>query len=150
MGFFKCEKCGKEVITEGNIGTANRNHCPSCLWSKHLDEKESGDRAAICLGMMEPIGLTFKKEGVDKYGKERQGEIMLIHKCQKCEKISINRLAGDDKTDEVMSLFEKSKSQKIEISKEIRVLGEEDREEIRTQLFGKGSFGYAQDDKESN
>lgn len=139
MGFI-CENCGNEVAAEGNIGTANRNHCPNCLWSKHLDDKESGDRASVCLGIMEPIGLTFKKEGVDKYGKERQGEIMLIHKCVKCGKVVINRLAGDDQTDEIMGLFEESKSQKIEISKDIRILSEEDRGEVRAQLFGKNGF----------
>lgn len=88
--------------------------------------------------MMEPVGLTFKKEGVDKYGKERQGEIMLIHQCEKCGKVNINRLAGDDQTEEVMSLFENSKDRKFEDPKDIEILKEEDREEVRAQLFGRG------------
>ena len=141
------------MVTEGSFGTANRNHCPACLWSKHMDEKESGDRKATCMGMMEPIGLTFKKEGLDKYGKERQGEIMLVHKCEKCGKVVINRIAGDDQTNQIMSLFEKTQKNKISKTQNIdgvRVLGEEDRNEVRAQLYGKGSFGYAQDDKESN
>lgn len=89
---------------------------------------------------MGPIGLTFKKEGVDKYGKERQGEIMLIHRCEKCGKVVINRLAGDDQTSEIMSLFENSKSKKFEDPKEIKILREEDRGEVRAQLFGKNGF----------
>lgn len=146
---FKCEKCGEEVATEGNFGTANRNHCPKCLWSKHLDDKVSGDRASECQGLMEPIGLTFKKEGIDKYGKERQGEIMLIHRCEKCGKVVINRLAGDDEGDKVMEVFENSRTQELPPSPEgygrasktgesIKVLREEDRGEVRAQMFGKG------------
>lgn len=135
---FKCEKCGEEVATEGNFGTANRNHCPKCLWSKHLDDKVSGDRASECQGLMEPFGLTFKKEGVDKYGKERQGEIMLIHRCEKCGRVVINRLAGDDEAERVMEVFEQ-RSENRDQGTEIRVLGEEDRGEVRAQLFGKGN-----------
>jgi len=135
---FECEKCGERVEAEGQFGTANRNHCPKCLWSKHLDQDQPGDRKSECLGMMEPVGLTFKKEGVDKYGKERQGEIMLIHQCEKCGKVNINRLAGDDQTEEVMSLFENSKDRKFEDPKDIEILKEEDREEVRAQLFGRG------------
>ena len=135
---FKCEKCGEEVTTEGNFGTANRNHCPKCLWSKHLDEKESGDRASKCQGLMEPIGLTFKKEGIDKYGKERQGEIMLVHECQICEKVVINRLAGDDEAKKVMEVYENSRNQELKTVEDIKVLREEDRGEVRAQLFGKG------------
>jgi DNA-directed RNA polymerase subunit RPC12/RpoP len=144
---FKCEKCGEEVATEGSFGTANRNHCPKCLWSKHLDEKGSGDRAASCQGLMEPIGLTFKKEGIDKYGKERQGEIMLIHKCVKCGKVSINRLAGDDEAERVMEVFENSRNQELETVEKIKVLREEDQKEVTTQLFGKGFLHVGRNDK---
>jgi hypothetical protein len=30
-----------------------RNHCPACLWSKHVDV-QPGDRAATCRGLMRP------------------------------------------------------------------------------------------------
>ena len=126
------------MTIEGNFGTANRNHCPKCLWSKHLDQEEPGDRRSECLGLMEPIGLTFKKEGVDKYGKERRGEIMLVHQCEKCGKVSINRLAGDDEAKRVMEVFEQGSGIRGQGS-EIRILGEEDRKEVRTQLFGKNN-----------
>lgn len=101
-----------------------------------------GDRKSVCLGLMEPIGLTFKQEGIDRYGKPRQGELMIIHRCLECNKFSINRIAADDDPQAILELFEKSinlpEAIKKEIEKEnIRLLNEKDREEIRIQLFGK-------------
>ena len=43
---FVCEHCGAEVKGDGYT-----NHCPKCLWSKHVDV-HPGDRAAECGGMM--------------------------------------------------------------------------------------------------
>lgn len=136
MESFKCLNCGKNVQENILIGTKNRNHCPYCLWSLHLDEKIPGDRESVCEGKMEPIGLTFKKEGVDKYGKEKEGEIMIIHKCIKCGKISINRIAGDDNADEILKIFKKGLSIKERLGKEIIPLKEEDKKELDKQLFG--------------
>lgn len=104
---FKCFNCGKEVTADKLIGTLNRNHCPFCLWSLHVDLKIPGDRKANCLGLMKPIDLTFKKDG----------EIMLVHRCQKCGYISKNRIAGDDDPQ--------------------KILGVKDSAEIREVLFGK-------------
>ncbi|HET9946910.1 MAG TPA: RNHCP domain-containing protein [Patescibacteria group bacterium] len=132
---FSCCHCGSEVISVGLIGTHNRNHCPSCLWSKHVDEK-TGDRSASCQGCMKPIGLTFKKEG------KRNGELMLVHECPKCGKISINRIAADDEVEKIQKLFEESLSvpsvvrEKLQESG-IELLSQEDRDEFYTQLFGK-------------
>jgi hypothetical protein len=47
---FVCENCGKKTI-----GNGYTDHCPICLWSKHVDINP-GDRAEQCKGMMEPIG----------------------------------------------------------------------------------------------
>ncbi len=139
---FRCRNCDYQVSNSNLIGTAHRNHCPSCLFSLDVD-LEPGDRKSQCQGIMEPIGLTFKKEGEkDKYGKARQGELMLIHECLRCNKISINRIAGDDKPKTIIDLFEKS--QKIDFHKKklleesnINLLREGDREEVERQLFGK-------------
>lgn len=68
---------------------------------------------------MEPVGLTFKAEGIDKYGKKRQGEIMLIFKCLMCGKVSNNRIAGDDNPEMILA-----------------ICGEKDKEEAKRQLFG--------------
>lgn len=89
---------------------------------------------------MGPIGLTFKKIRPDKYSKERKGELMLVHRCQKCGKISINRLASDDDPKEVLKTFEKSFliNFRPEVEKEgIRLLSEEDKNQIERQLFSK-------------
>lgn len=50
---FICEHCGFEVSPHPS-GSA-RNHCPKCLYSKHVDEDSPGDRLATCYGLMEPI-----------------------------------------------------------------------------------------------
>ena len=135
-GGFRCSHCKQWVIINEFMGTANRNHCNICLWSKHVDEKK-GDRKATCQAGMKPIGLTFKHEGFSK-----QGELMLIHLCSVCNKISINRIASDDFTDEIMEIFEQSKSLYDELKtrlflEDIQLLVESDRQELYIQLFGK-------------
>ncbi|MDP2091351.1 MAG: RNHCP domain-containing protein [Candidatus Gracilibacteria bacterium] len=90
MGFkminesFKCENCEKE-ISEHPEGSA-RNHCPFCLYSKHLDEDYPGDRASKCHGLMKPIDIDYKKN---------KGN-MIKHKCAKCGKEILNKVAPDD------------------------------------------------------
>ena len=142
-GGFVCCNCGKWVAFSETIGTAHRNHCPFCLFSKHLDKELSGDRAANCGGCMRPIGLSFKKEGLDKYGHEKEGELMLIHKCADCEGISLNRLAADDEEAIILSVFNESLSLSGEALKkleeeDIDVVGKEGKEKVFIKLFGKG------------
>jgi DNA-directed RNA polymerase subunit RPC12/RpoP len=136
---FICSNCGSNIKADFAVGTKNRNHCPKCLYSLHVDNIP-GDRKADCNSNMEPIGLTFKKEGLDKYGKEIQGEIMLIHKCGKCGKININRIAGDDDPDEILKIYNKSKDNielKEKLKKEdINLLDISSSAEIKKQLFG--------------
>jgi DNA-directed RNA polymerase subunit RPC12/RpoP len=139
---FICSHCGRKVFYDRSIGTKHRNHCHYCLWSKHLDLDESGDRKSACQAEMEPIGLTFKQEGINKYGKTKQGELMLIHQCLKCNKISINRLAADDNPQAILEVFEKSKQLNPEtinrLTEEgIKTLLEQDKQEILIQLYGK-------------
>jgi hypothetical protein len=91
---------------------------------------------------MKPIGLTFKKEGFDKYGQKRQGELMLIHHCLECHDFSINRLAADDQSEMVMLIFEQSQDLPSDVkndlqSQKIELLAAKDETEIRNQLFGK-------------
>jgi len=66
---------------------------------------------------MKPIGLTTK----------RDGEIMIVHQCETCGKISNNRIAGDDNTDEILRLARSSKEVSVE--------------EVNIQLFGKSFNG---------
>ncbi|MDD5213851.1 MAG: RNHCP domain-containing protein [Candidatus Gracilibacteria bacterium] len=81
---FTCENCGK-TIEKHPEGSA-RNHCPFCLSSKHMDKDFPGDRASTCLGIMEPIGIDNKKN---------KGW-MIKHKCKKCGKEILNKVAPDD------------------------------------------------------
>lgn len=133
---FTCEYCGANVAVNQYIGTRNRNHCNICLWSKHVD-REKGDRNSQCLSVMKPIGLTLKHEG-----SSRLGELMLIHLCTQCHKISINRIAADDSTDEILKVFTESQHSTPVLRKQLEdqsivLLTEADRQEVEVQLFGK-------------
>ena len=52
---FICENCGAVVV-----GNGYTNHCPACLYSKHVD-RSPGDRAADCGGLMEPVAVALKR-----------------------------------------------------------------------------------------
>ena len=138
---FVCLHCQKQVPAKRTMGTMHRNHCPFCLWSRHVDWKVAGDRSAACGEPMEPLGLTLKHEGVDKYGKKRVGELMLVHRCHGCGDYSINRLAADDKAEDVIKIFENSlklsnEDKKIILEQRFILLEEKDRQEIMIQLYG--------------
>ena len=66
-------------------GSKHRNHCPYCLWSRHVD-LEPGDRGNGCRGAMMPIGIDVR----------HNGEWSLIHRCTHCGELRTNRIAGDD------------------------------------------------------
>jgi hypothetical protein len=57
---------------------------------------------------MEPIGLTMKQRQ-NKYGNWSNGELMLIHRCSNCDRISINRIAADDLSAMLMEIYHLSK-----------------------------------------
>lgn len=141
FGDFRCAHCHVIVSSAHLIsGVNNRNHCPYCLWSFHLDLFVAGDRLSACKAPMKPIGLTVKK-GRNKYQREPRGELMLIHECIDCKTLSINRIAADDDSAAVMTVFEKSftlSSQTHTQCQEhgIVILNVEDTEIVRTQLYG--------------
>ena len=109
FGDFKCVHCRNHVSADNLLsGVQNRNHCPYCLWSRHLDLYESGDRLAACKSPMKPVGLSLKKTK-KKYGKD-QGELMLVHLCEECGKVSVNRIAADDIADHIYEIYEQSLS----------------------------------------
>ncbi len=116
---FKCAHCQSYVTTDPLLsGVNNRNHCPYCLWSRHLDLYEAGDRLAACKALMMPIGLTLKKTR-KKYGKMKDGELMLIHQCVDCQKVSINRIAADDIPENIIEIFERSIAMDGETKKQL-------------------------------
>ena len=77
---FTCEHCGARV--KGNGYT---NHCPDCLWSKHVDNNP-GDRENRCKGLMEPVDAYLKAT-----------EWYILHKCTKCgQERSIKTIPSDN------------------------------------------------------
>ena len=108
FGDFRCINCGNHVMAAHLLsGVNNRNHCPYCLWSRHLDLYSAGDRLSACKGKMKPIGLTMKKSR-NRYQIKFRGELMLIHECEECGSMSINRIAADDDPDSIMEVFQAS------------------------------------------
>jgi hypothetical protein len=67
-------------VTNGSY----RNHCPVCLWSRHVDVKP-GDRASDCMGMMQPVRMDHRS------GKG----LVIIHRCTRCAFVRANRIARD-------------------------------------------------------
>ena len=86
---FICEHCGTAVTGDGYT-----NHCPECLWSKHVDV-EPGDRAATCGGMMEPIAL---EGGTGKY--------RIIQRCGRCQISRPIAVAKNDNMKAVLAIAE--------------------------------------------
>lgn len=89
---FICNSCG-HMVPLNVSGTRNRNHCPKCLMSIHLDNVP-GDREANCGGIMEPISVWVRDNG----------EWAIIHRCRICGKISSNRIAADDNIVKLLSI----------------------------------------------
>lgn len=90
-GEFRCRSC-KGLIGPPPSGTRQRNHCPRCLASLHLDERP-GDRAAQCGSLMEPIAIWVRSD-----------EWVLLHRCKGCGVIHANRIAPDDNETLLLSL----------------------------------------------
>ena len=86
---FICEYCGTAV---DKLNYTARDHCPHCLYSKHVDIMP-GDRANNCLGLMKPIGI-------EKY----KNTYKIIYKCSKCNQLHKNVMANDDNYDLIVKL----------------------------------------------
>ncbi len=89
---FRCERCGNDILPHPE-GSA-RNHCPHCLFSKHVDAEFPGDRAADCGGLMRPADIDVRKN---------RGQV-LVHECERCGKRSVNKTAPDD---DLLPFFQK-------------------------------------------
>ncbi len=88
---FVCEKCGSAVK-----GSGFTNHCPYCLFSKHVDVKP-GDRLANCGGLMKPIRV----EGTEK-------EYRVIHRCMACRYEKINKVAPEDSIEALVAIIKEN------------------------------------------
>lgn len=87
---FKCENCGEDVKP---LGYTARDHCPHCLYSKHVDINP-GDRECECRGLLEPIAIEKFK---DTY--------KIIYRCKKCRAIKKNIVANDDNMDLIIDIM---------------------------------------------
>ena len=88
---FTCDNCGRKVtaLPKGSY----RNHCPYCLYSKHVDVVIPGDRESDCRGLMEPRGIVLSGKGY-----------VLIHHCLECGKVANNKTAPDDDFEKLLEL----------------------------------------------
>ena len=84
---FNCAHCG--TVVHGNGYT---NHCPNCLWSKHVDNNP-GDRSATCGGMMKPVSVIPDGE-----------RFIITHKCEICGKTKRQRTSDDDNIDAIIEI----------------------------------------------
>ncbi len=90
---FKCRHC-RRFVCPPSSGGRHRNHCPFCLYSRHVDDRKPGDRMSACGCSMEPVG----------HFQRPNGEYVLIHHCHGCGFERFNRIAADDDFDLVLSL----------------------------------------------
>ena len=86
---FECEKCGVKVTGDGYT-----DHCPKCLWGKHVDLEIPGDRASDCKGLMEPIKVVYEK-----------GKFKVFYKCLKCGREFRVREGESDEREKLIELL---------------------------------------------
>jgi len=87
---FVCEHCGTAVA-----GNGYTNHCPRCLYSKHVDIFP-GDREESCGGLMEPVA--YEKE---------QNQEKIFYRCLRCGKEGKNKVQGEDDFEAVLVVARK-------------------------------------------
>lgn len=88
---FICENCGARVK---NLDYTARDHCPQCLYSKHVDIMP-GDRANPCKGLLKPIDIE----------KNKKADYKIIYRCVKCGEIHKNISAKDDAFEEILKIM---------------------------------------------
>ena len=86
---FTCENCGQLVSP---LGYTARDHCPHCLYSKHVDIMP-GDRENPCKGLLKPVGIEKFK---DTY--------KILYKCNSCNEPHKNIMAKDDNMELIIEL----------------------------------------------
>lgn len=85
---FTCGNCGREVR-----GNGYTNHCPHCLWSRHVDVYP-GDREETCTGLMEPVGVLTAGTGH-----------VIAHRCTGCAVIRHNKASAKDSSESLDALL---------------------------------------------
>ena len=90
-GHFICENCGKKVE---KLNYTARDHCPNCLFSKHVDILP-GDRKNQCHGLLEPIDV-----------EKHKNTYKIIYKCSRCRQTHKNIVANDDNFNELLKIMQ--------------------------------------------
>lgn len=72
---------------------------------------------------MKPITLAFKSYQVNPFTGKGNGELMLVHQCTNCGKLSPNRIAGDDNEYQILSILNNSLILNPDITKQLKKLG---------------------------
>lgn len=91
---------------------------------------------------MRPVGLTTKRSR-NKYARERDGELMLVHCCTGCGELVLNRIAADDWPEPILGLCEQGIDDNAALATAmaaagIALLNAQDRALVRRRLFGAG------------
>ncbi len=82
---FVCEHCNTLIHGDGY-----RNHCSTCLKSKHVDVNP-GDRAADCGGLMHVVDMILE-----------HGHLVLTHECESCGHQKRNKAHREDNVDMIV------------------------------------------------
>lgn len=86
---FICEHCKKKVE---KLNYTSRDHCPYCLYSKHVDILP-GDRSNTCKGLLKPLSIEKFKDS-----------FKIFYKCEKCGEVHKNIIANDDDFNKIINL----------------------------------------------
>ncbi|WP_306361520.1 RNHCP domain-containing protein [Nocardia sp. CC227C] len=83
-GTFPCLRCGLTVAVLAPDGS-RRNHCPSCLHSRHTVDHVDGG-VSDCGARMAPLSIAVS----------RTGEWGVVHRCTRCHELALHSVCGDD------------------------------------------------------
>ena len=92
---FICENCKRKV---NKLNYTSRDHCPFCLYSKHVDVNP-GDRQNNCKGLLIPVDI-------EKF----KSTYKIIYKCKKCNCIHKNIIAMDDDFEQIIKISQKKEN----------------------------------------
>ncbi|WP_017571827.1 RNHCP domain-containing protein [Nocardiopsis halotolerans] len=83
-GSFGCVRCGL-TVSSLDPGGNRRDHCPSCLSSRHVLDQVAGG-SSDCGGRMVPVSIAVLRGGAWR----------LIHRCTMCDEMSESAVSPDD------------------------------------------------------
>ena len=90
---FICENCKSKI---NKLNYTSRDHCPNCLYSKHVDIFP-GDRQNPCQGLLKPIDIEKFKD-----------TFKIVYECEKCKEKHKNIIAKDDNMETIIELSKKA------------------------------------------